>query len=54
MSDGSDGEETTSKEKSGAIDNSSCSELIGPLRTDMQTIIRRIKALEPDLFSHGH
>lgn len=27
---------------------------IGFLRTDMQTIVRRMKALEPDLFSSAH
>uniref|UniRef100_K1RFI2 Uncharacterized protein n=1 Tax=Magallana gigas TaxID=29159 RepID=K1RFI2_MAGGI len=60
----SDGEEATTTAQSGATDNlhhyddvlhhlSTMENHIGSLRTDMQTIVRRMKALEPDLFSPG-
>uniref|UniRef100_K1RXE0 Uncharacterized protein n=1 Tax=Magallana gigas TaxID=29159 RepID=K1RXE0_MAGGI len=58
----SDGEVATPTAQSGATDNlhhyddvlqhlSTMENHIGSLRTDMQTIVRRMKALEPDLFS---
>lgn len=62
MSDGSDEEKTTTTEQSGATDNlhhdeevlqrlSTMENHTGSLTTDMQTIIRRMNVLEPDLFS---
>lgn len=62
MSDGSDGEKATTTEQSEVTDSlhhyddvlqrlSTMENHMGSLRTDMQTIVRRMKALEPDLFS---